>query len=298
MKYIIMSVIGMIICITTIVIIKIRDNKVMLNEQDEEIDRDFIDTFVNYKKRKLSSKPWVMDYKTYKVTSTVSAIIVAVVTFITTANILYTVLFSLIGALFPELIIAFQSASQKTEFEERYATGLRQLVACLKSGLTIQQSISDVCVSPFVHDTIRSEFQRINADIQLGISIKDAFERFSNRVDSQDAKDVSIAINMQSKIGGREAETIESIAKNISSRVMLRKEVASLFAGSKMTVLVMDFMPFIIITILYFASPVFLAPYFESAAMTFVFVFILALIIAGSVITHKSISKLRKDSGI
>jgi len=298
MKYIAFCAVGIVICIAIIIIIRIRNKPIPFDIQNQEQDKDFIETFSNRKRRKLAGKPWAMNYKTYKIIATVSSVILGVFAFVCFSNFIYTVVFAAAGFLIPELIIYFQSASQKAEFEERYATSLRQLVACLKSGLSIQQAVSDVCVSPFVHDIVKQEYKQIDSDIKLGITVKEAFERFADRVKSQDARDVAIAITMQAKVGGRDAETIESIAKNISSRIMLRKEITSMFAGSNMTVIAMDFVPFAVVAMMYFFAPTYLAPFFESPTLTMVFFGLIAVMGIGSIATHASVKKMKKECGV
>ena len=290
--YVIAGITAMIFCIAILIIIRIRE-KESISEST-----DFIDTMTNRKKASLARKPWGMSYKSYRLIASISAVVCAVAAFVLTSSFLYTVLAALVGTLTPELIILLRSAKQKAEFEERYMTALRQLVACLKSGMSIQQAVSDVCDSPFVHNSIQSEFRQIDADIKLGISLQEAFQQFSDRVDSEDAKDVAVAIRMQSLVGGREAETIESIAQNISSRIGLRKEINSMFAGTSMTVYVMDILPFLVILFMYFAAPSYLAPFFESTAMIILFTGLIVFMGVGSVFIHNAARKMKRECGV
>lgn len=298
LKYIVACVVVLVFCIAGIIIINLRNAKKPLVGVAEEEQEDFITHFISKKKSALARKPWIMSYNVYKLIATISAIIFAVLTFVLSRSFLFTVIAAALGTLVPEGIIMFQAQKQKSEFEDRYCTSLRQLVACLKSGMSIQQAVSDVCESPFVHDMIRKEYRQIDADIKLGITVQEAFQRFANRVDSEDAKDVAIAIAMQSDVGGREAETLESIAKNISSRMSLRKEITSMFAGSKMTVLSMDFVPFAIILFLYYFAPSYLEPFFKSTMMLVIFIALIVYMAIGSVVIHKIVDKMRKECGI
>lgn len=297
-KLIVAGVVGIIICIAVMIIYNIHNKTYMPGSLLEAQNEDIIDSIGNHKKKKLQKMPWAMSYHTYKMIATIGCIVLSVVTYLGFQNVLITIIAGTIGLLIPEVIIYFQGARHKAEYEERFATGLRQLVAGLKSGLTIQQSVSEVCVSPFVHDVIKAEFKAIDADMKLGISVMDAFQRFADRVQFQDAADVSIAIAMQEKVGGKEAVVIESIAKNISDRIMLRKEVNSLFAGANATVLTMDILPFAIILLMYMLTPSYLSPFFENALMIVFFVALLVLMGVGSVMIHRTIHKFRGECGL
>lgn len=239
-----------------------------------------------------------MKYETYMTIATVCTILFAVLGFVITENLAYAAAGAVIGALVPECIVKLQTSQQRSNFEERYARGLRQFAASLKSGLSIHHAIKDVCQSPFVHDDVRREFHQLNVDLQLGIPIKEGFERFAERVCCVDAKDVAIAIGMQAKVGGREAEVVETIAKNISDRLMLRKEVNSLFAGSNGTILFLDILPFGIIAFMMLFARAFMAPYFTSTSMLLILIAFLFFMGIGSIVIHKIVRDMRREFGL
>lgn len=299
MRLIIVGIIGVIFCIAFLIIDHIHTTKKFSNSVLEQTEtEDFLDVIAKHKQRSLAAKPWSMSYSTYKTIAVIAAIIFAVLGYLITQKIIFALLLSTAGLLVPEIVIYLKATKSQTHYEERYATGLRQLVAGLKSGLSIQQAVSDVCVSPFVHDSIKEEFSQIDADLKLGISVQEAFQSFADRVRNKDAEDVAIAINMQMKVGGREAQVIESIAQNISNRIMLRKEINSMFAGSNMTVLAMDVVPFAVIAFMYFLAPNYLSPFFDNIVLTILFIVLLVFMGLGSIVIHRYVSRFRKGCGI
>lgn len=299
MTLILLGVYGVIVCIAVLVIILIRGKQFSPGSAiDESQNGDIFSAIGNWKKASLAKKPWNMKYETYKAISTICACVFAVIGFVLTGNLLKTAALTMFGVLIPEIIVLFQSNQQKSKFEERYARGLRQLAASLKSGLSIHQAISDVCQSPFVHDDIRHEFQQLDADLKLGIPIKEGFERFAKRVDCVDAKDVAIAIGMQSKVGGREAQVVETIAQNISDRLMLRKEVNSLFAGSNTTILMLDIIPFAVIVLMLLFGQTFMQPYFEDPTLLTVLIFLIVFMAVGTIITRKIVKQMKVEFGL
>lgn len=258
-------------------------------------DSDFIDAITSSNKKRLEQKPWTISYKTYKAIATSCAIAFALVAYLAFDNLLIILLGAVIGTLIPEIIIVFQDNSRKSKFDERFARSLRQMASSLKAGRSIQQAVDDVCSSDFIHESVRSEFVQLSSDLRLGVPISDAFDRFAQRVHCEDAKDVAVAINMQLKVGGREAQAIESIAKSISNRINVKRETKSMFAGANMTVLVMDFMPFAIVFSL---MGDYMAPIKGDATLTFVLIAMVALMAVGSFVTHGMIRKTRRECGI
>lgn len=299
MNIIYIGVCGVICCIAAITIICIRSRHVSSGSVIEEAhNRDFIDDICSHREQRLKKNPWNMDLRTYNTIGTVCAILFSVAGYTFTGKLLYGALLAILGFLCPELILRLQSSTQRSAFEERYARGLRQLASGLKSGLSIHQAIEDVSHSPFVHDSIRKEFSQLNTDLKLGIPINDAFDRFADRVRCQDAVDVAIAIHLQNKVGGREAEVIESVASNISSRLMLRKEVGSMFAGSRATILALDIIPFVIIVFLMVFAPAYMQPYFQSSSMLLALIALIAFMGVGSIVTHSMVARMRRECGI
>lgn len=299
MNIIYIGICGLICCIAAITIICIRSCHVSSGSVIEEAhNRDFIDDICSHREQRLKKNPWNMDLRTYNMIGTVCAILFSVAGYTFTGKLLYGALLAILGFLCPELILHLQSSTQRSAFEERYARGLRQLASGLKSGLSIHQAIEDVSHSPFVHDSIRKEFSQLNTDLKLGIPINDAFDRFADRVRCQDAADVAIAIHLQNKVGGREAEVIESVASNISSRLMLRKEVGSMFAGSRATILALDIIPFVIIVFLMVFAPAYMQPYFQSSSMLLALIALIAFMGVGSIVTHSMVARMRRECGI
>lgn len=299
MKWIVLGLCGLICCIALFAIINIRRKKVSDDSAIGAVQNiDFLDILTNHKRLELQKHPWNMSFETYKAIGTICGILFAVVAYVFSSSVLYGALAGIVGILLPEFLVKLQNSKQKTNFEERYARGLRQLAAGLKSGLSIHQAVDDVAHSPFVHDRIRKEFQQLSAELQLSVPIQQAFENFANRVQCQDAMDVTIAIKLQTKVGGREAEVIEGIAENISARLMLRKEISSMFAGSNATILTMDILPFIIIAFLFIAAPGYMAPYYSSSLLLAMLIVLLVFMGLGSFVIHKIVAKMRRDCGI
>lgn len=296
MKLILIGIYLFIGCIASIVIMLIRGRRVSYAAGDRE-NADIIDKLSGYNRRRLAAKPWNMRYEVYTAIATIAAIVLAVFGYLY-RGVTWAVVLGLVGLFVPEIIVKIQSASQKQQFEERFACGLRQLSAAMKSGMSLYQAVEDVSKSPFVHDQIRAEFEQLQSELTLGVSIQDAFDHFADRIASVDARDVAIAIKMQSKVGGREGAVIEGIAKNISDRMMLRKEINSLFSGSKMTILVLDILPFAVVAFLVFGMSDFMQLYFSSVTMLILFIGLLAIMGVGSIVTHAMVNKMRRESGI
>ncbi len=297
-KVVLICLYAIIICVAVLLIYRIRHKKVASGSAIEEAqNKDIIDDISNFRKKHLAAQPWNMKYEVYVTISTICAIVLAAAGYLY-KGILWAIAGGCIGFLVPDIIVRVQSASQKQKFEERYSRALRQLSAALKSGMSLHYAVEDVCRSPFIHDDIRVEFQQLSADLKLGVSIQDAFVKFAERVQFHDADDVAIAMSMQAQVGGREGEVIEGIAKNIGDRMMLRKEINSMFSGSTMTVLAMDIIPFGVIGISLASENSFMNIYLNSPTHFVILIAVIVFMGIGSVVTHGMIANMKKECGI
>lgn len=126
-KIVLVCIYAFIACVAILVIAHIRSrNAVTGSAIDDTQNRDFIDELSNFRQNKLASKPWNMDYETYSAIGTVCSIIFAIAGYLY-SGIPLAVVAAIVGQLVPEVIVRFQSATQRQRFEERYARSLRQL---------------------------------------------------------------------------------------------------------------------------------------------------------------------------
>lgn len=195
------------------------------------------------------------------------------------------------GLFIPEAVLRLNSGRKQKQFENRYAQALQQMAASLRSGLTIQQSVSDLCQSPFIHESIKESFRQIDSDLQVGISVKEAFMRAAQTLGNEDAMDVALSLALQNELGGSEAKVVETVARNISNRILLRREIKSLFADTRITILTMDILPLIIIFGLVMGSPQYIEIFFQTPAMTAVFIGIILFTLVGSVVIRKTVKR-------
>lgn len=278
-----------VLAITFIVIQGIRSQKSLILDSDSDI----FDELVDKKKRQINANLGGLSWRNYVLLMVICPIALAGIGFVLLDNKSVCIVLAFVGILIPEIILRITAKQQKKKFEENYAMALRALASGLRSGLTIEQAIDNVGRNPFLEVGIRDGFKQIATDIKFGIPMDEAFQNFANDSESQDAQDVANALSMQAKVGGSEAAVITTIVQNINDRIMMRNEIQALFASTNMLVTVMDFMPIVLVGMLYFGAYDLLEPYFESPSMTMVLVGLLAFSVAGSLIIHKMASSAK-----
>jgi len=277
------------ICIATSVILTIRSKRSLLKTDD----KDFIDQVVEHKKCQLNATLGRIYWKQYITFLIIIPILLGGMSYLFISPKPLCIVFAVIGLFVPELLFRITIKKRKRAFESKYAMALRTLSSSLRSGLTIEQAVDDVSNNPFVDGDIRKGFRQISSDIKVGIPLSKAFQQFAIESGSKDASDVAAAITMQSQVGGNEAKVVSSIAQNINDRLMMRKEIKTIFTDSTILIWVMDFMPWLMLGILSLASPQFIAPYFSSFGMVIILISIMAFTTVGSFVLHKLANKAK-----
>ncbi len=266
------------------VAIAIREKKSTITGERE---KDLIDKFADSKKKQLYAIPGAISFKVYTVIMVAAPIILGGAAFLLTQSIVSAVIGLAAGVIAPELIVRLQKSKSDKDFDEKYGRALKQMASTLRAGMTIQQAVDDICANPFLDEQIKDMFRQISADVKIGIPIAEAFKKVSDMRSTIDTRDVTAAVAMQSEVGGSEAEVIELVATNINERIMVRKEIRTLFTTAKITVYAMDFVPPILLIGLIFTGGDLMNFYKEGFTGLLVMGAIMLLFFIGSLVSHK-----------
>ena len=264
--------------------IAIREQKSTITGERE---KDVIDRFADDKKKQLYAIPGAISFKVYAVIMVIAPIVLGIAAFVLTQSALAAIIGLAVGVAAPELIVRLQKSKSDKDFDEKYGRALKQMSSTLRTGMTIQQSVDDICTNPFLDDQIKEMFKQISADIKIGIPVAEAFAKVSEMRSTIDTRDVTAAVAMQSEVGGSEAEVIELVATNINERIMVRKEIRTLFTTAKITVYAMDFVPPILLIGLILTGGDLMDFYKEGITGLLVMGAIMLLFLIGSVVSHK-----------
>ena len=110
----------------------------------------------------------------------------------------------------------------------------RLLANAADAGLSLRAGIA-VAAQETVEPT-RAELARVTEEMALGSSLEDALERMGRRLPSRELAVLVNVLIIQARAGGRIVTALRGITDALETRRNLRREVATLIAGSKATV--------------------------------------------------------------
>lgn len=279
------------LCIAALLIIRVRDQKQVLGEQNE----DFFTRFCEKKKHMLEVSLPVVSLQMYLAVVAGSPVLFGIIFWLLFPNKSFAAVMAAFTVLLPDFIIRILVDMRKKKYEERYVRALKAFASALRSGMSIQQAVQDVIANPFISDDIRSGFRQIDSDIRVGISVENAFGAFAERADNNDARDVSAAISMQAQVGGSEARVIDTLAMNIEDRLLTKKRIRAIFSATDFMVNAFDVLPFIALLIMYIGMPDYISPILDNPAAFILCVAVLLASLYGSLSIRKKLHRAKGE---
>lgn len=119
-------------------------------------------------------------------------------------------------------------------FTQQMPDALLMICSALRAGHSFQSALG--VVSNEMPDPIGSEFSAVVKDINLGIPVKEAMGRLSNKLNSlPDVRMFVTAVMIQREAGGNLAEVLEKLGYTIRERFKLKGQIAALTGQSRLT---------------------------------------------------------------
>ena len=131
-----------------------------------------------------------------------------------------------------------------------------------KSGKSTIQAVE--IVSKKLNTPIGVEFKRIYEEMKYGLAIDTVFDRFSKRVDIEEAEYLSSSLTILNRTGGNIVAVFDSIEKTLFDKKKLKEELKNSTTVSKLVVRILLVVPVLFVLIIYFLNPTYFSPFFAS----------------------------------
>jgi len=183
--------------------------------------------------------------------------------FVFRANFLFSVLIGVVSSfLLPWAFIAFFTIRKKNKFLAEFPIALDMIRRALRAGHSADRALD--MVAEQMTGSIGEIFRTITDKMRLGESTEAVLAEMSNRLGVDDFRMLSIVMVLQRETGGSLAEATENFAKIIRAREFLRKKVKALSAEVRVTAMILIAIPFFILGSVYFTTPTYLDPLFNT----------------------------------
>jgi tight adherence protein B len=159
------------------------------------------------------------------------------------------------------------------------------LTGALRAGYGLVQALRTLAEE--LPEPANKEFDRAVRAISLGVPVKPALQKLSERVGTDDMDLVVTAIVVQHEMGGNLAETLEAIGDTIQDRIDIQREIHSLTSEERLSSYIISALPTVLGLVLFMMKPDFMRPLFEPGIMRLVLFTAIGMQIAGFIVTRR-----------
>ena len=139
------------------------------------------------------------------------------------------------------LYLSIRVGNRRQAFTEQLGDCLTTVANALRAGYSFQQAM-DV-VSREMEPPISTEFERVSADIAMGVALETALEQMNKRVGSSDFDLVVTAVLIQREVGGNLAQVLDTISDTINERIRMKREIHTLTAQGRFSAWTLMLLP-------------------------------------------------------
>lgn len=172
--------------------------------------------------------------------------------------------------------------------EEQLPEAVELMVRSLRVGHPLSSAIG--IVAKEVADPLGTEFGIIADEAAYGRNVADSLKNFAERMDNQDIRFLSVAVNIQQSSGGNLAEILDGLGKVIRARFKLFRRVAAITAEAKWSGMFLSAFPVIALVMILIFKPDFYDDVMQTSsfvpACIFVAVFLIMNVVFMKVMTN------------
>jgi len=164
----------------------------------------------------------------------------------------------------PAVYLYWLKSQRIFKFERQLPETLELVSRALRAGHAF--SVGLKLVGDEGADPAGKEFRRVFDEISMGVSLPEALQNMTERLDSVDLRFFVTSVLIQRETGGNLAEIIDALATLIRKRFELQLKVKALSAEGRFSGLILFFLPIVVGFILYKMNPEYMSVLFTDPA--------------------------------
>ena len=158
----------------------------------------------------------------------------------------------LLGAM-PYAYLLWRKSQRLAMFERQLPEALELVSRALRAGHAF--SVGLKMVGEEAADPIGKEFRQVFDEVSMGVSLPQALDNMTRRMDSVDLRFFITSVLVQRETGGNLAEIIDSLAGLIRQRFELQLKVKALSAEGRISAVILLGLPIVVGALLFKTSP-------------------------------------------
>ncbi len=195
-----------------------------------------------------------LSVKQFYLFSLIFALVVAAVTYFSSANLLMTGAAFFIGGLgFPRWVVGFKKKRRLNAFLEEFPNAVDVIVRGIKAGLPLNDCMGIIAAE--AKDPVNQEFTKIIETQKMGIPMTDAIQKLYKNVPLTEANFFGIVIAIQQSAGGNLSEALGNLSKVLRDRKKMKAKIQAMSAEAKASASIIGALPVIVMLLIYLTTP-------------------------------------------
>lgn len=196
-----------------------------------------------------------------------------------------TILAILIGFFIIDVYLIIKDRMRRKMIEDDLLKAVVIMNNSFESGKSIVQAIETV--EKELDGPISDEFKKIHMDMNYGLNLDLAFDRFYDRVRVKEVKYITSSLTLLNKTGGNIVKVFTSIEKEIFNKKKLNDELKAMTSSSMYIFRLLLVLPFIIYSLIFVLNKEYFQPLFSTTIGLLILSFIIILYVLYIIIVNK-----------
>ena len=232
-------------------------------QASEQFMHRYQESFVNQARVNLADMFLFMDTGTLFAFNVGVLVLVPLVLWIATGNLLLPIAALLVLAILPRKLYVWMRQRRIDKIQEQLPDGLLMLAGSMKAGVGFGPAM-EAMVSDGM-PPLAQELALVLREQRMGVKTEEALEHFAERVPVQDVKLFVSAVQISREVGGNLAESLTILAETLRRRLIMESKVKALTSQGRLQGIVMAMLPVAMVAFLAFAYPETMRPMFHTA---------------------------------
>ena len=183
----------------------------------------------------------------------------------------------LAGFFIPDIVYTYTYRKYCSTIENDLLQAIMIMNNAFKSGRSITQAIQLVTVE--LDGPISEQFKKLYMEINLGLSIDDAFKRLQQRIPLEEVSYLTASITILNKTGGNIIKVFTSIEHTLFNKKKLKLELKSLTGSSRIISYVLFAVPILFALFITLLDSTYFVPFFTTT-LGFILLIIMVIVYA------------------
>lgn len=195
---------------------------------------------------------------------------------------------AIMANLIPGILLRRGATRRQIKFEGQLVDVLVLINGAVRTGFSLLQAME--VVEREIEPPASSEFRRVLTEVGLGISLTQALNNLSQRMENQDLDLVVTAINIHNQVGGNLSTMLEAVTETVRERDRLFREARVLTTQQRYTAYLISLLPVAIGLGLFMINPNYMMQLFTRG----IYIIIPILAVVGIIAGHFVLQRIAK----